>query len=114
MRAAGVPGWRVLPAILGFGFLAMVLAGASSLWLKPWAAREFYRVENRLVAREFTADIQPRVFEEQFPNMILYVNDIVPGPTSRLTRIFMADVTPPDERKPGASDRGDSPQPRPR
>jgi LPS export ABC transporter permease LptG/LPS export ABC transporter permease LptF len=110
MRAAGVPGWRVLPPILTFGFLALLLAGASSVWLKPWAAREFYRVENRLVAREFTADIQPRVFEEQFPNMILYVNDIVPGPISRLTRIFMADVTPPDERKPGASDRGDSPR----
>jgi LPS export ABC transporter permease LptG len=50
------------------------------------------------------------VFEEQFPNMILYVNDIVPGQTSRLKRIFMADVTPPEERKPGASDRGDSPR----
>ena len=96
-------------------------SGASDFWRCWWPARASAVAEalvdarilsrgKQLVARELTADIQPRVFEEQFPNMILYVNDIVPGPTSRLTRIFMADVTPPDERKPGASDRGDSPR----
>lgn len=110
MRAGGVPGWRVLPPILGYGTLAMLVAGASSLWLKPWSMREFYNVENRLVEHELTADIQPRMFEEQFPNMILYVNDIQPGQASRLRRIFIADVTPPEERKPGATDRGDSPR----
>src|SRR6266403_2989908 len=31
MRAAGVPGRRVVPAILGFGFLSMAVAAASSL-----------------------------------------------------------------------------------
>src|SRR5579862_6541866 len=110
MRAAGVPGRRVVPAILGFAFLATMVAAASSLWLTPWSIREFYRVENQLSAHQLTADIQPRVFEEQFPNTILYVSDINPGPTSRLRRIFMADITPPDERKPGAADRGDTPR----
>jgi LPS export ABC transporter permease LptG/LPS export ABC transporter permease LptF len=110
MRASGVPGWRVLPSMLGFATLMLLVAGASSLWLKPWSMREFYRVENRLIEHELTADIQPRVFEEQFPNMILYVTDIQPGKTSRLRRIFMADVTPPEDRKPGATDRGDSPR----
>jgi len=110
MRAGGVPGWRVLPAILGYAFLSMLVAGASSVWLKPWSMREFNRVENYLVGHELTADIQPRIFEEQFPNRILYVTDIVPGPISRLRRLFIADVTPPEERKPGASDRGDSPR----
>lgn len=110
MRAAGVPGRRVVPAILGFAFLATMVAAASSLWLKPWSIREFYRVENQLSAHQLTADIQPRVFEEQFPNTILYVSDINPGQTSRLRRIFMADITPPEERKPGAADRGDTPR----
>src|SRR5579862_9070988 len=96
MRAAGVPGRRVVPAILGFALLATIVAAASSLWLMPWSIREFYRVQNQLSA--LTTDIQPRVFEEQFPNTILYVSDINAGPTSRLRRIFMADITPPDER----------------
>src|SRR5271154_317874 len=110
MRAAGVPGRRVVPAILGFAFLATTVAAASSLWLKPWSIREFYRVENQLSAHQLTSDIQPRVFEEQFPNTILYVSDINPGPTSRLRRIFMADIPPQEERKPGAADRGDTPR----
>src|SRR5579871_2899367 len=42
MRAAGVPGRRVAPPILAFGFLAMCAAAASSLWLTPWSIRESY------------------------------------------------------------------------
>ena len=83
MRAAGVPGRRVVPAILAFGFLAMLVAAAASLWLTPWSIREFYRVENSVIAHQLTADIQPRVFEEQFPNTILYVTDITSGQASR-------------------------------
>lgn len=110
LRAAGVPGRRVVPAIFLFGFLAMTLAAASSLWLTPWSIRESYRVENQMLARQLTADIQPRVFEEQFPNTILYVSDITSGQVSKLRRIFMADITPQAERKPGTADRGDSPR----
>jgi LPS export ABC transporter permease LptF/LPS export ABC transporter permease LptG len=110
MRAAGVPGRRVAPPIFTFGFLAMLIGFASSLWLTPWSIREFYRIENLMIARQLTADIQPRVFEEQFPNTILYVSDITSGTTARLRRIFMADITPPGDRKPGAADRGDSPR----
>ena len=109
MRAAGVPGRRVVPAILTFGFLAMWAAAAASLWLTPWSIRERYRVQNQLIARELTAEIQPRVFEEQFPNSILYVNDVIPGSTVRWKKIFLADITPPENRAPGAAERGDSP-----
>src|ERR1700683_4597170 len=56
MRAAGVPGRRVVPAILGFAFLATTVAAASSLWLMPWSIREFYRVENQLSAHQLTSD----------------------------------------------------------
>jgi len=110
MRAAGVPGRRVVPAILAFGLLSMLIASAASLWLTPWSIRERYRVENQLIAGQLTADIQPRVFEEQFPNSILYVTDVVTGPTSRWKRVFLADITPPEQRAPQAADRGDSPR----
>jgi LPS export ABC transporter permease LptF/LPS export ABC transporter permease LptG len=110
MRAAGVPGRRVVPAIFIFGMLALITAAVSSLWLTPWSIRELFRVENQMLAKQLTADIQPRVFEEQFPNTILYVSDITSGQTARLRRIFMADITPPAERKPGTAERGDSPR----
>jgi LPS export ABC transporter permease LptF/LPS export ABC transporter permease LptG len=109
MRAAGVPGRRVVPAILMFGFLAMCCAAAASLWLTPWSIREEIRVKNILIASELTADVQARVFEEQFPNKVLYVGDVIVGPPSRWRQIFVADVTPPGERAPSASERGDNP-----
>ena len=109
MRAAGVPSRRVVPPILTFGIFAMLVAAAASLWLTPWSIRERYRVQNQLIASQLTADVQPRVFAEQFPNSILYVTDVLSGTTSRWKWIFLADVTPPESRTPGAIERGDSP-----
>lgn len=109
MRAGGVSGRRLAPPILTFGFLAMCAAACASLWLTPWSIRERYRVQNQLMATQLTADVQPRVFAEQFPNKILYIGDVIPGATSRWRRIFIADVTPPEDRPAGTPERGDSP-----
>jgi len=109
LRAAGVPGRRVVPAIMAFGVLATLMAFAASLWLTPWSIRKFYEVENLMIARQLTADVEPRVFDEQFPNSILYVNDVTSGVTPLWRKILLADVTPPEERKPGTGERGDSP-----
>jgi len=103
MRAAGVSGRRVAPPILAFGFLMMLVAAAASLWLTPWSIRERIRIQNQLISGQLTAEVQARVFQEQFPNSILYISDIPSGSTTRWHRIFLADVTP-------SSDRGDSPR----
>ncbi len=108
MRAAGVPGRRVVPAIFGFGLLGTLVAAAATMWLAPWSFREQIRIKNQIVAKQPTADVEPRMFQEQFPNLILYISDIVTN-QSRWHRVFMADVTPPEERKPDAADRGETP-----
>ena len=109
MRAAGVPSRRVTPAILTFAILAMLVAAAASLWLTPWSIRERYRVQNQLISGQLTADIQPRVFAEQFPDAILYVSDVITGATSRWRRVFLADITPQDKQAPGPTERADNP-----
>jgi LPS export ABC transporter permease LptF/LPS export ABC transporter permease LptG len=109
MRAAGMPGRRVAPPLLTFGFIAMLAAAAASLWLTPWSIRERYRIQNQLIASQLTTDIQPRVFEEQFPNRIVYVSDVVTGVASRWRRIFIADITPPGERTTSDTERGETP-----
>jgi len=110
MRAAGIPGRSVAPPILLFGTAALLIAAASSLWLTPWAIRERYRIENILIGNGLTSDVQPRVFEERFPNSILYVTDVTTGVTGRWKRIFLADITPPEERAAGSPERGDEPR----
>src|SRR5579872_2002202 len=109
LRASGVPGRRVLPPILAFAVFGLVLTACASLWLTPWATRETYRVLNHILAEQVTAEIEPRIFEEQFNNKILYVGDFIPGPVVRWRDIFIADVTPPDQRPKAADELADEP-----
>ena len=107
MRAAGMPSRRVIAPVLTFATLAMAATAACSLWLTPWSIRQTYRILNRLAAEELTAEIQPRVFQEQFPNTILYVGDVIPGPVEKWRNVFLADLRPePDHAGGGAGQSG--------
>src|SRR5690606_25523389 len=79
--------------------------------LTPLAIQETYRMLNRLVADQLTAEIQPRIFEEQFPGMILYVGDVIPGQVVLWRNVFIADMRPPNEREgTDPEERGDGPR----
>ena len=111
MRAAGVSSRAVLAPVITFAFLGMLIAATSSLWLTPYSISATYRILNKLVAEELTAEVRPRIFEEQFPNTVLYVGDVLPGPVTRWRNVFMADIRPPAERKSsGTEERGESPR----
>ncbi len=110
MRASGVPGRKLIGPILSFAALGAVLAAAASLWLTPLSIRETYRLLNRMAAAQLTAAIQPRVFEEQFPRTVLYVGDVLPTRPVRWRRVFLADLTPPEERQTGARENAKGPR----
>jgi LPS export ABC transporter permease LptG/LPS export ABC transporter permease LptF len=110
MRAAGIPSARVVRPVAVLAVLAMAVTAAASLWLTPWSVRESYRIINRLMAEQLTAEIQPRVFQEQFPNTILFVGDVVAGPVVLWKKVFVADLTPPAERKSGSREAGEGPR----
>ncbi len=110
LRAAGVPSRMLLRPVLTFALLATIVAGVTTIWLMPLSIRETYRVLNQLVAEQITAEIQPRVFEESFPNTVLYVGDVIPGPVVRWRNVFMADLTPASQRGGGGRQYGDQPR----
>jgi LPS export ABC transporter permease LptF/LPS export ABC transporter permease LptG len=105
MRATGMPSRRVVAPVLMIAALFMAVTAACSLWLTPWSIRQTYRMLNRLAAEELTAEVQPRVFEEQFPNAILYVGDVIPGQVERWRNVFLADSRPPGEQAGAQEDR---------
>jgi LPS export ABC transporter permease LptG len=109
MRAAGLPGLRILGPVTVLATLAMLITAASSLWLTPWSIRETYRIVNRLAGEQLTAEIQPRVFQEQFPTAILFVADVVPGPVVHWKKVFLADLNPSAEKRGGAQEGGTGP-----
>ncbi len=110
LRAAGVSSRRVVAPVLTFAFLGMMVTATASLWLTPYSISKTYRILNQLVAAELTAEVQPRIFEEQFPDRVLYVGDVIQGAVVRWRNVFMADLRPPQERNGAKDERGDGPR----
>jgi len=113
LRASGVPARRLLAPVLAFASLAMAAALTATLWLTPWSIRETVRTVNSLIARQLTAEVRPRVFEEQFTNTntILYVGDVIalPGTTAKWRNVFIADSSPPEQRSERGQQAGEAP-----
>ena len=109
LRAAGVPSRKVIPPVLLFATLAMLVTATASLWLTPYSTWRTYKILNQLVAAELTLEVQPQVFDEGFPNRVLYISDVIPGAISRWRNVFIADTTPVDEQKKSDHDRGEGP-----
>jgi LPS export ABC transporter permease LptG len=111
MRAAGVSSRKVILPVLVFAGLGMGLAGFSSLRLAPLAVRESTAITRAIEATKISADIEPRVFDENFPNHILYVGEVKAGDAgqARWSRVFLADVSPPDQRSSGMKAKANGP-----
>src|ERR1051326_7298747 len=110
MRAAGVSSRKVVTPILTFAMLGMMITAFATLWLTPYSIKRSYRIINQLLAAELTAEVQPRIFEEQFPNKILYIGDVIPGPVAHWRNVFLADLTPPQERNNEGHESSDEPR----
>ena len=112
MRAAGVSSRKVIAPVLLFAAIGMGLAAWASLRLTPYSINESTRIVTELEANRLTAEIPPRFFDEDFPNMILYVDEVgltPPGAPTPWRKVFIADTTPPEERKKGIGDKADGP-----
>lgn len=110
LRAAGVPSRRIVRPVAAFAILASVFTAYCTLSLTPWCQAKLVKIANQIAASQLTSDIQPRVFDETFPNTILYVSDVLPGQPVRWRGVFMADTTPAKQRNSVAVERGDGPR----
>ena len=76
LHASGISLRRLLRPI---GFVAAACSLATlvlTFWLSPAAIRTLQRLEERLLLTQAPYAIQPRVFNEQVPHFILYVQDV--------------------------------------
>jgi LPS export ABC transporter permease LptF/LPS export ABC transporter permease LptG len=76
LTALGIGRRRIL---LPVGVLALTGALATilmTLWLGPVALRTFRTLETDLISSQVSFQIQPRVFDERFPRLVLYINDV--------------------------------------
>jgi LPS export ABC transporter permease LptF/LPS export ABC transporter permease LptG len=76
LTALGIGRRRIL---LPVGLIALAGAGITlcmTLWLGPKAVHKYRALETDLVASQISFAVQPRVFDERFPKLVLYVNDV--------------------------------------
>ncbi len=111
MRASGISSKSIARPVLLFAFLALVLTALSSLWLTPLSLHLESKVAKNFAAAQLTGNIETRIFDEQFPNTVLYVDNVEAGAKQIVWRkVFLADVTPQSELEQRGKDRGDSPR----
>jgi LPS export ABC transporter permease LptF/LPS export ABC transporter permease LptG len=103
-RAGGLSVVQFIRPVVAFALVGTALAACNSIYLAPRAVREMVRIQNQLAASQVSAEIQPRVFEESFPNQVLYVND-VRGQGADWRGVFLADLSGEDGPKVTFSER---------
>src|SRR5208282_3703189 len=62
-----------------------------TLWLGPMAAHKYRSLEADLLTSQASFAVQPRVFDERFPKLVLYVNDLAASGT-QWHGVFLAEA----------------------
>jgi LPS export ABC transporter permease LptG/LPS export ABC transporter permease LptF len=96
MRASGLGVWYFLRVISIFVVVAWLLALGNSVYLAPRSLAALGGLEDNLKSSQASFEVQPRVFYEGFPKIILYVQDVKAMSGGALWKgVFLADLTDP-------------------
>lgn len=96
IRASGLGSRFFVTTVAIFAFFAWLLAIGNSVWLAPRSAAALAQLQDKLKTSQASFEVQPRVFYEQFKNMVLYVEDVKPAAGASVWRgVFLADITVP-------------------
>ena len=96
MRASGLGVWYFLRVISIFVLVAWLLALGNSVYLAPRSLAALGELEDNLKSSQASFEVQPRVFYEGFPKLILYVQDVKAMSGGALWKgVFLADLTDP-------------------
>ena len=107
MRASGIGAGMFVRTIAIFAVAAWMLGMFNSIYVAPKSAIALDHLQERLRSSQASFEIQPRVFYEEFKNIVLYVQDVVPSGGRSLWRgIFLADISDPASPKITLAQRG--------
>jgi lipopolysaccharide export LptBFGC system permease protein LptF len=94
VRSSGMGVWdftRILSVFIAAAWLVGMLNNA---FLAPRSAAALSRLQDQLKTSQVSYEIQPRVFYEDFPNAVVYVQDVASTQRAATWRgVFLADVS---------------------
>ena len=96
MRASGIGVWSLVRVASIVAAAAWAAGLANTLYLAPHAWASMLSLEDQLKNSQASLEVQPRVFYEDFKNIVLYVDDVRAGTgAARWHNVFLADVSDP-------------------
>jgi LPS export ABC transporter permease LptF/LPS export ABC transporter permease LptG len=94
MRASGMGVWTFLRILSIFVVAAWLIALANGLYIAPQSQAALSRLQDRLKGSQVSFEIQPRVFYEGFPKVVLYVQDVHSAQGAAMWKgVFLADIS---------------------
>ncbi len=90
LRACGVPLRILLRFILSLGIVVGLTTAILSMVIVPQTNDILRSIKDKISLRQATSQINPRVFNEDFPEMVFYLDDISPD-KQQWKRIFLCD-----------------------
>lgn len=90
LRASGFSLYRLLVPVAGFAMAAALVTFALSVYVRPWGNGLLRTGLYDIVKARASAGIKPKVFNDDFAGLVLYVDHIEP-PGNRLFGILVSD-----------------------
>jgi LPS export ABC transporter permease LptF/LPS export ABC transporter permease LptG len=107
MKACGIGMGRFLRMLAIFFIAAWLLALANSVYIAPRAQEALAHLQDKLKGSQVSFQIQPRVFYEGFPKLVLYVHDVKSAQGAAIWKgVFIADISNPAAPKITMAERG--------
>jgi len=107
MRASGMGVWSFLRIVSIFVLGAWLLAVCNAVFVAPASQAALGRLQDRLKSSQASFEVQPNVFYEGFPKLVLYVQDVRTRPgAAEWKGVFLADISNPAEPKITLAERG--------
>jgi LPS export ABC transporter permease LptF/LPS export ABC transporter permease LptG len=91
ITAVGVSRKRILVPVAVLAVLGAGLTFLMTAWLAPLSLRTGRDIESTLITSQVSFALQPRVFDERFPHLVLYVSDVAVSGT-HWNGVFLAEV----------------------
>ena len=93
LKAAGIGLAKVSMPVFILAFIFALLTGATNLWAKPWGYSAFATKSFEIVSQKAAIGFQPRVFMNQFNDLVLYANEI-DKKTHQMHGLFIVEKKP--------------------
>ncbi len=98
LRASGVSFYRLMVPILVLALAGWIVCGYLMHRTVPWANYSFSRLVFKIATTNPTSEFKPRIFYNQFRNMLLYIQDI-PSKDQIWKGVFIFDESQPNKAR---------------